>query len=189
MNPLSKPVPNDDRVKEAFEVLSRAFDEDLPRVQEPQFRETILPLILSKTPPTSFEAWLRVSDSVLRPITVWSGNTMLFKCPAIGRPMNFGLARSPRDSMFEHVTKAIQKDDVIPNLGQKYLNNCLRDRILSGRLDNAEVAEWRKVFDYYGISEIPEDATDVRPGSVPAKAVVDAPLASDGFLSDEFDLA
>lgn len=184
MNPLSNPVPNSDDVKEAFSVLSQAFEQDLPRVQESVFRETILPLITSKTPPKSFQPWLAVSDSVLRPITVWSGNTFLFKCPAIGRPVNFGIPRSPRDSMFEHIAKALQKDDVIPNLGQKYINNCLKDRVLDGRLDNVEILEWRKVFDYYGLSKLPDSAEEIKPGKVPTQE-----LASEGFLGDDFDLA
>jgi hypothetical protein len=57
MNPLSKPVPNTDDVKNAFEVLGKIFDEDLPRVQENVFRETILPMILSKEPIKSYEPW------------------------------------------------------------------------------------------------------------------------------------
>jgi hypothetical protein len=187
MNPLSKPVPNDDRVKEAFAVLEKAFEEDLPRIQENQFRETILPLILSKEPPKSFEAWLRVSDSVLRPIAVYQGQNFLFKCPAIGRPVNFGIARNPRDSMFEHISKAMQKDDMIPMLGQRYIQNALVQRVEGRRLYDREVLEWQKVFKFYGLTSLSADAADAEPGKMPtAKAI---PVQSEGFLSDDYDLA
>lgn len=188
MNPLSKPVPNDDRVKEAFAVLEKAFEEDLPRIQEQQFRDTILPLILSQEPPKSYEAWFAVSDSLLRPINVYQGQTFLFKCPAIGRPVNFGIPRNPRDSMFEHISKAMQKDDMIPMLGQRYIKNTLVGRVEGRRLYDREVLEWRKVFDYYGLKSLSTDATEVKPGSSPAPAA-SAPVQSEGFLSDDFDLA
>lgn len=187
MNPLSKPVPNDDRVKEAFAVLEKAFEEDLPRMQEHQFRDTILPLILSKEPPKDFQAWFAVSDSLLRPINVYQGQTFLFKCPAIGRPVNFGHARNPRDSMFEHISKAMQKDDMIPMLGQRYIQNALVQRVEGRRLYDREVLEWRKVFDYYGLKSLDTEASEVEPGKAPAPKA--APVQSAGFLSDEFDLA
>ncbi|MNP98178.1 hypothetical protein D3C85_107910 [compost metagenome] len=185
MNPLSNPVPNTDEVKNAFEVLAKAFEEDLPRVQEEVFRTTILPMILSKEPIKSYEPWLRHSDSVLRPITVWRGNEFLFKCPAIGRPLNLHKSRGSRDSMFEHISKAMQKDDIVPKLGQRYLKNVLVARVKNGVLDPKEIAEWRTVFKFYNVTAFTD--APVEGGSAPAP--VAAPLDNGDFLSDDYDLA
>lgn len=185
MNPLNAPVPNTDEVKNAFEVLAKAFEEDLPRVQENVFRETILPMILSKEPVASYEPWLRWSDSVLRPILVYRGNERLFKCPAIGRPMNLHSSRGSRDSMFEHISKAMQKDDIVPKLGQRYLKNVLTGRIKDGVLDPKEIAEWRTVFQFYGITGF----TEAPVAPVTDSVKVSEAVSDSGFLSDEYDLA
>ena len=186
MNPLSAPVPNTDEVKNAFEVLAKAFEEDLPRVQEEVFRTTILPMIISREPIKSYEPWLRHSDSVQRPITVWRGNEFLFKCPAIGRSMNLHKARGSRDSMFEHISKAMQKDDIVPKLGQRYLKNVLDSRVKDGVLDPKEIAEWRTVFAYYNVTGFIDSPEEV--AAAAAKPAV-APLATGDFLSDDYDLA
>jgi hypothetical protein len=187
MNPLSNPVPNTDEVKNAFEVLAKAFEEDLPRVQENVFRETILPMILSREPAKSFDAWLRWSDSVQRPLNVYRGNEFLFKCPAIGRPQNMHKARGSRDSMFEHISKAVQKDDIVPKLGQRYLKNVLSSRVKDGALDPKEIAEWRIVFKFYNVTGFTDAPVEPVAGSVQTPASNIA--ADDGFLSDDYDLA
>jgi hypothetical protein len=186
MNPLSAPVPNTDEVKNAFEVLAKAFEEDLPRVQEDVFRTTILPMIISKEPVKDYGPWLRWSDSVQRPLTVWRGNEFLFKCPAIGRPMNLHKAHGPRDSMFEHISKAVQKDEVLPKLGQRYLKNVLNGRMKDGVLDPKEIAEWRKVFAFYNVTAFTDTPEEIEA----AKAAPVTPALDTGnFLSDEYDLA
>lgn len=183
MNPLSNPVPNTDEVKNAFEVLAKAFEDDLPRVQENVFRETILPMILSKEPIKSYEPWLRWSDSVQRPLMVCRGSEVLFKCPAIGRSLNLHKSRGSRDSMFEHISRAMQKDDIVPKLGQRYLKNVLTSRVKDGALDPKEIGEWRTVFAFYNVTGFTDAPVDA-----PAGAVV-SPVSGDGFLSDDYDLA
>lgn len=184
MNPLSNPVPNTDEVKNAFEVLAKAFEEDLPRVQENVFRETILPMILSKEPVKDYGPWLRWSDSVQRPLTVWRGNDFLFKCPAIGRSLNLHKSRGSRDSMFEHISKAMQKDDIVPKLGQRYLKNVLTSRVKDGVLDPKEIEEWRTVFKFYNVTGFTDAPVEPVKGSV-----VPSEATADGFLSDDYDLA
>jgi len=185
MNPLSKPVPNTDDVKNAFEVLGKIFDEDLPRVQENVFRETILPMILSKEPIKSYEPWLRWSDSVLRPINVYRGNEFLFKCPALGRPQNLHKSRGPRDSMFEHIARAIQKEDVVPQLGQRYIKNVLKDRVKDQQLDPKEIEQWRTIFTFYGITSFTDTPEEGKAAAVAAPVE----LSGSDFLSDDYDLA
>lgn len=184
MNPLSTPVPNSDEVKEAFEVLATAFEAELPKIQEQVFRETILPMILSKEPVKSYEPWLRWSDSVQRPLLVFRGSEFLFKCPAIGRSLNLHKQRGGRDSMYEHISKAMQKDDVVPKLGQRYLKNVLNDRVKDGSLNPKEIAEWRKVFSFYNVTGF----TDT-PSTVAAPVKVTPTVDTTGFLSDDYDLA
>lgn len=180
--PTHKPVPNDPKVTEAFADLAAVIDADVPKVQEQVFRLTILPILLSKEKVVSFEPWLRVADSILRPLDICIGDRVIFRCPPIGRPVNLRQGDNPHDSIFENVAMSMQKDDVVPNLGQNYINHVLRSRIAGGALSPKEIANWRTVFDYYKVNH----TTDEQPNALVKPTVQ---INESNFLADDYDLA
>lgn len=181
MKPLN-PVPNQQPVKEAFSELHKLFDTDIPKVSESVFRQKILPILVNDSKAINFEPWLEVSDSILRPIDVMVGSRVVFRCPAIGRPVSFRSSDSPRDSMFEQIAKAQQKEDIVPGMGQNYIQNCLKARVGEGTLSAAELDQWRAVFSYYNYTAGAE-LLKSEPGRE------EATPESKGFLADDYDLA
>lgn len=178
----NKPLPNNPLLVEAFAELAAVIDADVPKVQEQVFRLTILPMLISKEKVVSFEPWLRVADSILRPLDICIGDRVIFRCPPIGRPVNLHLGNNPQDSIFENVAKSMQKDDVVPNLGQNYINHVLRSRIAGGTLSPQEISNWRTVFDYYKVNQQsePQSSTQTKPT---------VQINESDFLADDYDLA
>jgi len=175
-------VKNSSLVKESITELSELFKNDVPRCTEEYFQMTILPMLLSTEEHVSLAPWLQVSDNVKRPLDVYRGNELLFRCPPIARRFSFKPARHRGDTMFEHVAKALQKDDVVPTLGQRYIGNAVKSKTQVVGLSEAEKAEWRVVLRHFGVIKDPE-ATQK-----PTEPSTDTPSASGDFI-DDYELA
>lgn len=175
-------VKNSQHVKEAITELSQLFLVDVPNCTEEYFRSAILPMLLSEEERPSLQPWLAVSDNVKRPLDVYRGSELLFRCPPIGRRFSFKEARHRGDTMFEHVAKSLQKDDVVPTLGQRYINNAVKSKTRLVALSEKEKEEWRVVFRHFGI---------IRDGKeVKEESVKETPNQSeDGDFIDDFELA
>ncbi len=175
-------VKNTERVKEAISDLNQLFQSDVPRCSEEYFREAILPMLLSTEERPSLQPWLQVSDNVKRPLDVYRGSELLFRCPPISRRFTFKPARHRGDTMFEHVAKSLQKDDVVPTLGQRYIGNAVKAKTQVVALSEAEKEEWRVVLRHFGVIKDP-NATKV------AEPQTTASPSSDGDFIDDYELA
>lgn len=175
-------VKNSQPVKEALTELSELFKNDVPRCTEEYFRDQILPLLLSREERPSLAPWLAVSDNVKRPLDVFRGSELLFRCPPLARRFSFKPARHRGDTMFEHVAKALQKDDVVPTLGQRYISNAVKAKTQRVGLSEQEKEQWRVVLRHFGIIKDP-NATPVTPDAPASKP------EADGDFIDDFELA
>lgn len=175
-------VPNTPLVKEALAELDKLIEEDVPRCDEMYFRDNILPLLLSNETRPSLEPWLRVCDNVKRPLDVYRGSQFLFRCPPIGRRFYFTPPSNRADTMFEHVAKALQKDDVVPTMGQRYINNTVKAKTKLLSLNEEDKAAWRVVLRHFGVIKDKSGQTD------PKTTGVSRPQ-SDGDFIDDFELA
>lgn len=151
MNKKEPIVKNTEKQKEAIHELTELFKDDVPRCSEEYFRAAILPMLLSADPNVSLEPWMQVSDNVKRPIDVFRGSQLLFRCPPISRRFNFKKANGKGDTMFEHVAKSLQKDDVVPSLGQRYINNAVQSKTQIVGMSESEKDEWRVVLNHFGV--------------------------------------
>lgn len=175
-------VKNSQHVKEALTELSQLFQDDVPRCTEEYFRDAILPMLLSREERPSLQPWLAVSDNVKRPLDVYRGSELLFRCPPIARRFSFKEARHRGDTMFEHVAKALQKDDVVPTLGQRYINNAVKSKTRVVGLSEQEKEQWRVVFRHFGVIR--------DPNAVKAETTTTQPKpSSDGDFIDDYELA
>lgn len=175
-------VKNSAAVKEAITELSALFDNDVPRCSEEYFQSAILPMLLSREERPSLAPWLAVSDNVKRPLDVYRGSELLFRCPPISRRFNFKPARHRGDTMFEHVAKALQKDDVVPTLGQRYIGNAVKSKTQLVGLSESEKEQWRVVLRHFGVIKDPNVTSEATPAS-------ETKPSSDGDFIDDFELA
>lgn len=182
MNTKEPIVKNTDRQKEAIQELQELFITDVPRCTEDYFRDAILPMLMSEDSQVSLEPWLRVSDNVKRPLEVYRGNQLLFRCPPIARRFNFKNARHKGDTMFEHVAKSLQKDDVVPTLGQRYINNAVKSKTQVVGMSATEKAEWRVVLNHFGVLGNAKKET-IKPQEVSNET------KDDGGFIDDYELA
>lgn len=175
-------VKNTERQKEAIRELAELDKNDVPRCSEEYFRDAILPLLLSTDPRPSLEPWMKVSDNVKRPLDVYRGSELLFRCPPLARRFNFKTARHRGDTMFEHVAKSLQKDDVVPTLGQRYINNAVKAKTQIVTLSEQDKEQWRVVLRHFGVIKAPNDST---PDPTTDQGQADS---GEDFI-DEFELA
>ncbi len=175
-------VKNTDRQNEAIRELAELAKTDVPKCSEEYFRHEILPMLLSTEARPSLAPWLKVSDNVKRPLDVYRGDELLFRCPPIARRFNFKTARHRGDTMFEHVAKSLQKDDVVPTLGQRYINNAVKAKTQLVGLSESEKEEWRVVLHHFGVLKAPGEQAETLPASDNRE------VTGEGFI-DDFELA
>lgn len=148
---------DDDNVRlHSVDILSISKDilGDSPKVSEQTFVSRILPFIINKNPDVvDLGVWMEYAGSMHTPLdVVGPTGEILFRAPSPLRSVIQIQKRSENGQVpfIEIVTRAKQKSDVHPALGENYLTNALSELDLIRDLDFEESeSEWISILKRY----------------------------------------
>lgn len=174
-------LPTSPQLMTAMKEIMSWTEKDVPKVPEAVFIEHMLPILVNTTAPQDLSWWMQIAGSLHRPIDVVGHNDeVLFRVPALQNrpappPLNSG-----RNSVFETMAVARQKNDVIPGHGDHYLKNTLRHRVEPVKSSRASLVEWNAIRARYGYPPVGTTADTAAP-------VVEVPTPTPSIPSDFFD--
>ena len=154
----------------ACEAIAQMAATDVPRIPEAVFLTALLPA-LSSPPGTraDFTAWLDIAGTPLRAIdVVGNDGAVLFRVPPLMRSLP--TAHQKDIAFFDIVQESILKGEVHPNMGEKALDDRLRDLRTGATLLDIETArQWNSIRARYNLSLLPipgESAGTTTSGSI-----------------------
>lgn len=147
---LQPPLEMSEKTREALEQLSQLAQEDVPKIDEFTFGESILPGVIGANGTTDYEPWIAVAGNIFRPIDVVdAGGNILFRAPAPMRSPTTQVPRHTAESLGEIVQTANQKTAVHPVMGARFLQTALSSLVPKPTVEASVVQQWNRVLRYY----------------------------------------
>lgn len=149
----------DPRVRRLVEEQLKAIDtleeiteaEKYARVPESTFVNAVLPVLTSKTGNQSLEVWLSVAGAAQRGLAVVNNaGEVIFKVPPIFATVDKTFIGNGKDSVYEIMRTAEQKNKMLPTLGDRYLEEKMRSKIARNNNILEGVRAWNAVLKHYG---------------------------------------
>lgn len=142
----------------ALQALDALVKTEPRSIQESEFKRYFLPLFSANTVSNGkveINYWLAIAESPYLPVNVYNGRTFLFQVPPLLSSSDNVLQGLSGESVYEHIATAQLKYNVMPKLGEVHMRRWLTDRLGSKRIDIAVARQWNKIFERYGIAQIP----------------------------------
>jgi hypothetical protein len=132
-----------------MKIISEWTDNLVRRIPENVFVNVVLPIVLSPEPKKDLRPWIDLAGDPMLPMDVYNGDQFLFRVPPITGTPKIHQATHPRDSVFEIVATAKQKAEIVPAMGERYLDNRLGDKV-EVKDASPHIAVWREILARYG---------------------------------------
>jgi hypothetical protein len=171
-------------IREAMRDIRELSEDSIPTVDETTFKQRILPSLLYRGDrEIDLGFWADIAGSVFMPIRVVSGGKILFTVPALCKRPGIEAVKTSKESTFEVIATAKQKSEIIPSLGERYLDSKLSSRVYETRMDQAEREVWNQILTHYGYPPL-DDSNDGTSGAVGEKSVEES---KDDIFTGQYD--
>jgi hypothetical protein len=178
-------LPIKPAIKDAMRDIREMSEEAIPKINESTFVQKVLPSLMYRGErDIDLSFWVDIAGSVFMPIQVVDGSRVLFTVPAICKRPGIEKAKSSKDSTFEVIATAKQKSEVIPQLGERYLDNKMSARIYESSVDQSELDLWNQILTRYGYEPLGTPSGD-DPNAVKQERLPNAP--HDDIFTGQYD--
>lgn len=144
-------LENRPEVSDAMSEIRKMTEDTIVKITEEEFKSKILPfLTYNGDEPINLGYWADIAGSVLFPIHVVKGNNILFTVPPICKSPSFTTTRASKESVFEIVATAKLKSEVVPRLGEEYLDIKLTEKLKQEGYNIEELKAWDSILKRYG---------------------------------------
>jgi hypothetical protein len=139
------------------DMLTRLTTASNPVIEESDFVRYFLPLFAAKPEngQVNINVWLDVAGSPFSAVTVMNGKEVLFEVPPLLNSDDKLLEGISGTSVYETITTAQLKYNVLPKLGDLHIRQWLTERLGSNQLTLDAVLKWNFIFKRYGLETIP----------------------------------
>lgn len=137
---------------EGMDFLQQLTQEDAARIPEPLFVEHLLPILANRNGRQSLVRWQQVAGHVMRPLDIVDPKTgeVLFRVPALLRQLRDTVKTRNNRSTHDIAAIAEKKRQVMPVMGDNYLQAHLTDRVQSTPANVKEALQWNSILVRYG---------------------------------------
>lgn len=148
-------LPNTPAQNAAFDVLLKATQTEIPRIEEAVFVRNYLPILASKEQGVDLTPWLEVCGHFYRPVDVVKNDVVLFRVPALLRQSPVNPPRSAKDSVDERIKTSRLKALVHPRLGKTYFAQEMGKLVGRTPPDLETANAWNEILKRYGYETLP----------------------------------
>lgn len=144
----------DDNIRRAMDILTKPENR---QVQENIFVRHFLPLFAGKFPPGTeipIARWLDIAGHPHAAVDVYRGTEYLYTVPPMLVDAKLRELKGRDQSMFQIITTAQQKYNVMPRLGEEHMRYWLTDRVEQNQIDIEQIQQWNSIFTRYGYEPI-----------------------------------
>jgi hypothetical protein len=137
---------------EGMSFLQQLTQDVAAKIPEPLFVEHLLPILANRDGRQSLVRWQQVAGSVMRPLDVYDprDSKVLFRVPAILRQLNDTVINLSGRSTYEIIATVEKKRQIIPAIGDRYLQAHLTNRIEGLPANVKDVLAWNAILVRYG---------------------------------------
>lgn len=143
-------LKNKPELVEAMKQIQQMTEDAIVRITENEFVNKLLPFLTYEgNEKINLAYWADIAGSVFMPIHVVKGKEILFTVPAICKRDSL-FKNNTAESMFDILSNAKLKTEVLPTLGDNYLIVKLNDKVVNTNIDMEELKQWDSILKRYG---------------------------------------
>ena len=150
-----EPLANTPDQNKALEDLTTIPNDQIPKIQERDFKEKWLPLLADTSGEVDLRPWIEnVAGHTFMFVDVYNGGEFLFRVPPLQRTLPTSAKRRRGNSIDEIVVTAEQKNLMSPRLGLQFMEQNLNRRVTARGPLMKDMRAWDEILKRYGYPPI-----------------------------------